>query len=460
MAQNYVDLAPWRLYFDGSRHKHGAGIGGVIISSNGIPADFKYKIEGLCTNNEVEYESLITRLELLLELGARNVEIMGDSKLVIKQVSKEYRCVKENLIMYFVVTIRLLKRFEQVNLQHIPRQENQRANDLAQEASGYKTTRNQNEEIQVRKKIQATTLSPSDLAIMKLGAVNKNHFEILTVDDEGRSDWRRPLVDYLRNLVGSTNRKIKYRAFSYVLVNDELFKKIVEGVLLKCLGESEAYVAVSSTHSGACGAHQAGLKMKWLLMRLGVYWPSMLKDCIEFAKGCQECQLHGGIQHVPASELHTIVKPWSFRGWALDVIGEINPASSKQQRYVLVGIEYFTKWVEAIALQNVNQENMIDFVQSYIICRFGIPKNITTDQGPVFTGRKVQEFAKEMGIKLLTSTPYYAQANGQVEAANKVIIILIKKHIGQKPRNWHKTLGQSLWACRTSPKEATGTTPF
>ncbi|XP_050885309.1 uncharacterized protein LOC127089215 [Lathyrus oleraceus] len=381
MAQNYVDLAPWRLYFDGSRHKHGAGIRGVIISPNGIPVEFKYKIEGICTNNEAKYESLITGLELLLELGARNVEIMGDSELVIKKASKEYRCVKENLIMYFVVTIRLLKRFEQVNLQHIPRLENQRANDLAQEASGYKTLKDQDEDIQMREKVRATVLSPSDLAIVKLGAVDKNHFEILVVDNERRSDWRKPLVDYLRDPVGSTDQKIKYRALKYVLINDELFEKTVEGVLLKCLGESEVYVAVSSIHSGACGAHQAG---------------------------CLECQLHGGIQHVPASELHTIVKPWPFRGWALDVIGEIKPASSKQQRYMLVGIDYFTKWVEAVALPNVNQEVVIDFVQSYIICIFGIPETITTDQGSVFTGQKVQEFAREMGVKLLTSTPYYA----------------------------------------------------
>lgn len=230
--------------------------------------------------------------------------------------------------------------------------------------------------------------------------------------------------------------------------------------MLKCLGESEAYMALSNVHSGACGAHQAGHKMKWLLMRSGVYWPSILKDCIDFAKGCQECQMHGGIQHVPASELHAIVKPWPFTGWALDVIGEIKPASSKQQRYILVGIDYFTKWVEAVPLPNVNQEAMIDFVQDHILCRFGIPETITTDQGSVFTGRKMQEFAQEVGFKLLTSTPYYAQANGQVEAANKVIIGLIKKHIGNKPRNWHKTLNQALWACRTSPKEATGTTPF
>ncbi|XP_058741292.1 uncharacterized protein LOC131613661 [Vicia villosa] len=72
----------------------------------------------------------------------------------------------------------------------------------------------------------------------------------------------------------------------------------------------------------------------------------------------------------------------------------------------------------------------------------------------------MQEFAQEVGIKLLTSTPYYAQANGQVEVANKVIISLIKKHVGKKPKSWHQSLDQDLWACRTSPKEATSTMPF
>ncbi|XP_050909522.1 uncharacterized protein LOC127123338 [Lathyrus oleraceus] len=82
------------------------------------------------------------------------------------------------------------------------------------------------------------------------------------------------------------------------------------------------------------------------------------------------------------------------------------------------------------------------------------------DQGSVFTGRKMQEFAMEIDFKLLASTPYYAQANGQVEAANKVIIDLIKKHVGKKPKNCYKTLDQILWACRTFPKEATKSTPF
>lgn len=88
-----------------------------------------------------------------------------------------------------------------------------------------------------------------------------------------------------------------------------MFKEISEGILLKCLRESEAYLIFFYAHSGSCGAHQAIHKMKWLLFRQGLYWSTMLKDCIEFAKGCQECQKHADIQHVPASELHLIVKP-------------------------------------------------------------------------------------------------------------------------------------------------------
>lgn len=75
-------------------------------------------------------------------------------------------------------------------------------------------------------------------------------------------------------------------------------------------------------------------------------------------------------------------------------------------------------------------------------------------------GQKMQEFAAEMGFRLVTSAPYYAQENGQVEVENKVIISLIRKHVSKKPKNWHKTLDQILWACRTSPKEATNSKPF
>lgn len=78
----------------------------------------------------------------------------------------------------------------------------------------------------------------------------------------------------------------------------------------------------------------------------------------------------------------------------------------------------------------------------------------------MFTGQKNEDFTLETRFKLLSSMPYYAQANGQVEATNKIVIGLTKKHIGQKPKNWHRTLYQVLWACWNSPKESTNSTPF
>ena len=98
-------------------------------------------------------------------------------------------------------------------------------------------------------------LSPSDFSIIKLGVVDAENFQILTIDNGQENDLRKPLVDYLRSRTGSAKLKIKYRALSYVLIENELFKKTAEGVLLKCLGESEAYIAVSSVHRGVCGAY-------------------------------------------------------------------------------------------------------------------------------------------------------------------------------------------------------------
>ena len=142
------------------------------------------------------------------------------------------------------------------------------------------------------------------------------------------------------------------------------------------------------------------------------------------------------------------------------MIGLINPLSSKDHKIILVGIDYFTKWVEVIPLKEVIHDKIIDFIEEHIIHRFGILQTLTTDQGTTFTRRKMINYANSRNIKMLTSAPYYAQANGQIEVANKIIIALIKKHIDRKSRNWHNTLSQVLSAYRNSLRDSTGTTPY
>jgi transposase InsO family protein len=99
-------------------------------------------------------------------------------------------------------------------------------------------------------------------------------------------------------------------------------------------------------------------------------------------------------------------------------------------------------------------------VQEHIIYWFGVPQTLTTDQGPSFMSHQFREFAESMKIKLLNSSPYYAQANGQAEASNKVLIKIIKKRIKDNLRRWHEKLPEALWAHRTSRHGATKVTPF
>jgi transposase InsO family protein len=125
-----------------------------------------------------------------------------------------------------------------------------------------------------------------------------------------------------------------------------------------------------------------------------------------------------------------------------------------------VATNYFTKWVEAIPIKTVTTCNRIDFVNEHIVYPFGIPQTITTDQGNQFTSGGFEEYANSLGIKLLNSSPYYAQANGQAEAANKGIIKLIKHKIDECPKRWYIVHNEALWADRMACHGVTKVSPY
>jgi hypothetical protein len=110
--------------------------------------------------------------------------------------------------------------------------------------------------------------------------------------------------------------------------------------------------------------------------------------------------------------LHPIIKLWLFHGCALDFVDQIHPYSFKGHQFVLVATNYFTKWMEAVLLKNMMHKEVIHFISEYIIHCFGITQTLTTDQRSSFMSHQVCEFGESLKIKLLSSSPYYAQANG------------------------------------------------
>jgi len=211
---------------------------------------------------------------------------------------------------------------------------------------------------------------------------------------------------------------------------------------------------------GVCGAHQSTHKMKWMIRRAGYFWPTMLENCFKYYKGCQECQRFENIQKSLASAMNPIVKLWPFRGWGIDLNGQIFPSSSKGHKFVLVATDYFTKWVEAIPLKEASSTNVIEFIRGHMIYRFGVRQSITTDQRKIFASKEFEDFAANIGFKLINSSPYYAQANGKAEASNQILIKIIKKKIKEYPRKLHSILSETLWSYRLAYHRLTKCSPY
>ncbi|KAL6189508.1 hypothetical protein ACLB2K_040896 [Fragaria x ananassa] len=131
-----VYLQPWTLYFDGSNTDKLFGTGVSLVSSSGGKYSYSFQLEWKCTNNQAEYEAVIIGLEMLLDLGAQDVDILGDSLLVINQLRGKFQCISFTLVRFLERALELLDRFATVLLEHIPRKRNFTANELAHIATG------------------------------------------------------------------------------------------------------------------------------------------------------------------------------------------------------------------------------------------------------------------------------------------------------------------------------------
>jgi len=154
-----------------------------------------------------------------------------------------------------------------------------------------------------------------------------------------------------------------------------------------------------------------------------------------------------------------MVSPWPFAIWGIDLIGPL-PVGKSGVKYAIIAIDYFTKWAEAEPLATITSKKMINFVTKNIICRYGVPQKIITNNGTQFESEEFQNFCEQFKIKKSFSTVAYPQANGQVEAVNKIVKSTIKKQLEKEKGGWVDKLPFALWAYRTIHKTATGHIPF
>jgi ribonuclease HI len=133
-----LSVRAWAMYFDISACEDGCGIGVLLVSPWGVMYSFSVRMPAPCTNNLAEYEAVCRGVELLLEAGVDAVEVFGDSKLVVSQLTEEYRCESESLFPLWMQCRELMTQFRYINFYWIPRSQNAEANDLAQKALGYK----------------------------------------------------------------------------------------------------------------------------------------------------------------------------------------------------------------------------------------------------------------------------------------------------------------------------------
>eukprot|EP00253_Pinus_taeda_P015163 PITA_15163 len=172
------------------------------------------------------------------------------------------------------------------------------------------------------------------------------------------------------------------------------------------------------------------------------------------------CQRFEGKQQLKSLPLKLIHARGPFQQWGLDFIGEINPHSSGQHRWILVAIGYFTKWIEAIPNRKADHKVVMKFLIENTFTIFGCPHKLVTDNATTFRAKELVDMFNSMGIKLVHSTSYYHQGNGLAESSNKSLIRIIKKLLDDNKNNLDSKLKYALWADIVTIKRSTGNSPF
>ncbi|XP_057811428.1 uncharacterized protein LOC131025645 [Salvia miltiorrhiza] len=381
----------WKLYVDGSSNMRGSGLSLVLISPQGDMVEQSVRCQFKATNNEAEYEAMLAGLELAKEIGVKRINVFSDSHLVVNQMQGSYQAKDAKMIAYLGKTKELQLSFEEFTLSQVPRGDNSHADALANLGSSIQTTQ--------PKVIQITCL--------QWPATQKDKEEQVH-EVSAEPTWMTPITDYLAQdtLPDDRNeaRRLKAQAVRFSIIRGKLYKRSYNGPYLRCINHAEARYVLSELHEGECGDHSGRRSLAHRTLTSGYYWPTMKADSTDYVKRCDKCQRFAQVFHLPPKPLKAITSPWPFMKWGMDIVGKLHVALG-QKVYMLAVTDYFTKWIEADSFHQVRDKEVKGFIWKNVICRYGVPKEIVTDNGSQFISADFQDFCRFWNIKLSFSTP-------------------------------------------------------
>ncbi|MCO5567507.1 hypothetical protein L7F22_021201 [Adiantum nelumboides] len=246
-----------------------------------------------------------------------------------------------------------------------------------------------------------------------------------------------------------------------ILIKDNLYKRGKDGQLRMCATEEKYILILQQAHSGQTGGHFSTEKMAKSILYAGIWWPTLFMDAKEFVKRCDECQRTKTPRGRDDMPLRPMMGARAFAKRGIDFVGSIAPPAYKSHaQYIIVAIDYLTKWVEAKATTKNDAKTIAQFLYENIFTRYGLPIEIVSDRGTHFINEVIENLLDEFMVVHRKSAPYHPQANGQAESTNKILVTVLTKIVNESRADWDQKLHSALWAYRVAYKTSIGTTPF
>ncbi|GKA72185.1 reverse transcriptase domain-containing protein [Tanacetum coccineum] len=264
--------------------------------------------------------------------------VMLDIKTFSKPVNGTYIAKETDMIKYLEKVKALTSTFRAFLIKQVPRSKNKKADALSKMAS-----------------TSFAHLSKQVL-VEELKEKSVNEREVLTVVEEEGDTWMTLIHEYLtvRNFTKERKkeRAIKRKSQRFAIINGILYKKYFLGPWLRC---------VAIINEGSCSMHAGTRSVVAKALRTGYYWPTIHKDARALIKACQECQVHKPVPRSSQEKLNTITSPWPFYKWGIDIAGPF-PEGPGKVKFLIVAMDYFTKWIEAKLVATITGNQVKKFV--------------------------------------------------------------------------------------------------